>query len=109
LRPPDEREFLIVRKALSGVARMSYRAKEGFQPRFGRARIIQTLLGSQAKEVTENWLDRLPVYGLLKASSSNYLYQLFREMEESGLIYSTGGQYPLIRLTERGFGATHIR
>jgi ATP-dependent DNA helicase RecQ len=109
LRPPDERELLIVRKALSGVARMSYRAKEGFQPRFGRARIIQTLLGSQAKEVTEYGLDTLTVYGLLRASSSSYLHQLFREMEESGLIYSTGGQYPLIGLTELGVGVMQNR
>jgi ATP-dependent DNA helicase RecQ len=109
LRPPDERELLIVRKALSGVARMSYRAKEGFQPRFGRARIVQTLLGSQAKEVTEYGLDTLTVYGLLRASSSNYLHQLFREMEESGLIYSTGGQYPLIGLTELGVAAMQNR
>jgi ATP-dependent DNA helicase RecQ len=109
LRPPDERELLIVRKALSGVARMSYRTKEGFQPRFGRARIIQTLLGSQAKEVTEYGLDTLTVYGLLRASSSSYLHQLFREMEESGLIYSTGGQYPLIGLTELGVGVMQNR
>ena len=109
LRPPDERELLIVRKALSGVARMSYRAKEGFQPRFGRARIVQTLLGSQAKEVTEYGLDTLTVYGLLRASSSNYLHQLFREMEESGLIYSTGGQYPLIGLTELGVAVMQNR
>src|SRR3984893_2006429 len=109
LRPPDERELLIVRKALSGVARMSYRAKEGFQPRFGRARIVQTLLGSQAKEVTEYGLDTLTVYGLLRASSSNYLHQLFREMEESGLIFSTGGQYPLIGLTELGVAVMQNR
>jgi ATP-dependent DNA helicase RecQ len=109
LRPPDERELLIVRKALSGVARMSYRASEGFQPRFGRARIIQTLLGSQAREMTEYGLDALTVYGLLRASSSNYLHQLFREMEESGLIYSTGGQYPLIGLTELGVAVMQNR
>jgi ATP-dependent DNA helicase RecQ len=88
---------------------MSYRASEGFQPRFGRARIIQTLLGSQAREMTEYGLDALTVYGLLRASSSNYLHQLFREMEESGLIYSTGGQYPLIGLTELGVAVMQNR
>ncbi len=102
VRQPEESESLVVRKALSGVARMSYRTKGGFQPRFGRARIIQTLLGSRAKEVTDYGLNMLTVYGLLRATSSNYLYELFREMEESGLIYSTGGQYPLIGLTELG-------
>jgi ATP-dependent DNA helicase RecQ len=38
----------------------------------------------------------------LKQKSSNYLHELFREMEEAGLIYSTGGQYPMIGLTESG-------
>jgi ATP-dependent DNA helicase RecQ len=102
LRQPEENELLLVRKALSGVARMSHRAEGGFQPRFGRARIIQTLLGSHAKEVTDYGLNTLTVYGLLRSLSSNYLHELFREMEESGLVYSTGGQYPLIGLTELG-------
>jgi ATP-dependent DNA helicase RecQ len=109
VRAPEENEFLIVRKALSGVARMSHRTKAGFQPRFGRARIIQTLLGSQAKEVTDYGLNTLTVYGLLRATSSNYLHELFREMEESGLIYSTGGQYPLIGLTELGVAVMQNR
>ena len=102
VRPPDEHELLIVRKALSAVARMSYRTREGFQPRFGRFRIILTLLGSDAKEVTENDLNKLTVYGLLRASSPSYLSAFFRELEECGLIYSTGGQYPLVGLTELG-------
>ena len=35
-RAPDEDEALIVRKALSGVARMSWRGGQGCEPRFGR-------------------------------------------------------------------------
>ena len=34
IRPPSDEELLVVRKALSGVARMCYRTKEGFMPRF---------------------------------------------------------------------------
>ena len=109
VRPPDESELLIVRKALSGVARMCYRTKQGFQPRFGRARIILTLLGSQAKEVIDYDLNTLTIYGLLRAASSNYLYALFRELEEAGLIYSTGGQYPLVGLTELGVAVMQNR
>jgi ATP-dependent DNA helicase RecQ len=47
-------------------------------------------------------LDELTTYGLLKTHSSNYLYELFRELEETKLIYSTGGQYPMVGLTELG-------
>jgi len=88
---------------------MCYRTKEGFKPRFGRVRIILTLLGSQAREVTDYGLNTLTVYGLLRSTSSNYLHALFRELEESGLIFSTGGQYPLIGLTETGIAVMQNR
>ena len=102
IRPPSEEELLLVRKALSGVARMCYRTKEGFMPRFGRNRVIQVLVGSQGKEVLDAGLNELTTYGLLKQKSTNYLHELFREMEEAELIYSTGGQYPMIGLAELG-------
>jgi ATP-dependent DNA helicase RecQ len=102
IRPPSDEELLVVRKALSGVARMCYRTKEGFMPRFGRNRVIQVLVGSQGKEVLDAGLNELTTYGLLKQKSTNYLHELFREMEEAELIYSTGGQYPMIGLAELG-------
>jgi ATP-dependent DNA helicase RecQ len=102
LRPPSEEELLVVRKALSAVARMCYRTKEGFVPRFGRNRVIQVLVGSRGKEILDARLDELTTYGLLKQKSSSYLHELFRELEEAGLIYSTGGQYPMIGLTDTG-------
>jgi ATP-dependent DNA helicase RecQ len=102
IRPPTEEELLVVRKALSGVARMCYRTKDGFMPRFGRNRVIQVLVGSHGKEVLDAGLNELSTYGLLKQKSTNYLHELFREMEEAALIYSTAGQYPMIGLAELG-------
>jgi ATP-dependent DNA helicase RecQ len=102
IRPPTEEELLVVRKALSGVARMCYRTKDGFMPRFGRNRVIQVLVGSHGKEVLDAGLNELSTYGLLKQRSTNYLHELFREMEEAALIYSTAGQYPMIGLAELG-------
>jgi ATP-dependent DNA helicase RecQ len=102
LRQPTNEELLVVRKALSAVARMCYRTKEGFIPRFGRNRVIQVLVGGRGKEIFDAGLSELTTYGLLKQKSPNYLHELFREMEEAGLIYSTGGQYPMIGLTESG-------
>jgi ATP-dependent DNA helicase RecQ len=102
IRPPTDEELLVVRKALSGVARMCYRTREGFMPRFGRSRVIQVLMGSHAKEVLDAGLSELTTYGLLKQKSTNYLHELFREMEEAALIYSTGGEYPMIGLAELG-------
>jgi ATP-dependent DNA helicase RecQ len=109
LRAPSETELLTVRKALSGVARMSFRTNEGFVPRFGRTRVIQVLLGSQAKEVLDARLNELTTYGLLREKRPNYLYELFRELEEAKLIYSTGGQYPMIGLTELGIAVMQNR
>jgi len=102
MRPPTEEEFLVVRKALSGVARMCHRTKDGFQPRFGRNRVIQVLVGSQSKEILDAGLNELTTYGLLKNRSTNYLHELFREIEEAKFIYSTGGQYPMIGLADLG-------
>ena len=102
IRPPTEEERLVVRKALSGVARMCHRTAEGFMPRFGRNRVIQVLLGSHGKEVVDAGLNELTTYGLLKQKSTNYLHELFREMEEAELIYSTSGQYPMIGLGKLG-------
>ncbi len=102
VREPSDEERLTVRKLLSGVARMSHRTEKGFLPRFGRTRMIQVLLGSKAREVSDAQLDRLSTYGLLKEKSANYLHELFRELEEARLLYSTGGQYPTISLTPAG-------
>ena len=109
LRPPTEDELLLVRKTFSCIARMCFRSEEGFVPRFGRNRVIQVLLGSKAKEIVDARLDELTTYGLLKTSSANYLYELFRELEEAKLIYSTGGQYPMIGLTELGVAVMQNR
>jgi ATP-dependent DNA helicase RecQ len=109
LRSPTEDELVTARKALSCVARMSIRTGEGFVPRFGRNRVIQVLLGSQAKEIIDARLDELTTHGLLKAKSANYLYELFREFEEAKLVYSTGGQYPVIGLTDLGIAVMQNR
>jgi ATP-dependent DNA helicase RecQ len=109
LRSPTEDELVTARKALSCVARMSIRTGEGFVPRFGRNRVIQVLLGSQAKEIIDARLDELTTHGLLKTKSANYLYELFREFEEAKLVYSTGGQYPVIGLTDLGIAVMQNR
>ncbi len=101
-RPPNELEALIVRKALSGVARMSLRSGETWQPRLGRGRIVQTLVGSRSREIIDAQLDQLSTYGLLKTEGAAYGIQLLRELQDRGLLISSGGQYPMVTLTTRG-------
>ena len=102
VREPTEEEALIVRKALSGVARMSIQTSEGWQPRFGRGRIVQTLVGSRSREIISARLDQLSTYGILKSEGVSYLNQLLRELQECGLLISSTGEYPMITLTEPG-------
>ena len=101
-RAPNEDEALIVRKALSGVARMSARGEEVWEPRFGRGRIVQTLVGSRSREIIQARLDQLSTYGLLKSEGVAYLNQLMRELQDAGMLISSGGQYPMVTLTKLG-------
>jgi ATP-dependent DNA helicase RecQ len=101
-RAPSTDEALIVRKALSGVARMSGRGGEGWEPRFGRGRIVQTLVGSRSREIIQARLDQLSTYGLLQSEGVAYLNQLLRELQDAGMLVSSGGQYPMVTLTQLG-------
>jgi len=101
-RAPTADEALVVRKALSGVARMSTRGGEEWQPRFGRGRIVQTLVGSRSKEIIQARLDQLSTYGLLKSEGVAYLNQLMRELQDAGMLISSGGEYPMVTLTKLG-------
>ncbi len=102
-RPGSDAESMIARKALSGVARMSDRlGRLEWRPRFGRARIVQCLLGSNAAAVKQAGLDQLSTHGLLKEEGRDYLNALFRELERAGLVYTAEGEYPLFGITEAG-------
>lgn len=103
VRPLNEHEMVIVQKALSGVARMSYRqGKHQWKPRFGRDRIIKCLLGSRAKPIVDAGLDKLPTWGLLKSHTPDFVSNLFNAMIQQGLLEVAEGEYPLLQLTELG-------
>lgn len=108
-REPNEEECLIVRKALSGVARMSQRSGDTWEGKFGRGRVVQMLVGSRSREVLNARLDELSTYGLLKDIGTAYLNALFREMQEIGLVRISIGEYPLITLTAKGEAVMHAR
>ena len=97
-----EAEALLVRKALSGVARMSQKTKDGWQGRFGRGRVVQMLMGSKSQEILRVRLNELTTYGLLKECGTAYLNELFRSLHDAALVYTQKGEYPLITLTLLG-------
>lgn len=97
-------EMEMLRKALSGVARMSQKEDDGsWTPRYGKGRIIAMLQGSKSKEIVDAGLDELTTYGLLKHFGQAGLQALFKEMEKSQLVHTvTEGDYPLLTLTDKG-------
>ena len=102
-RAPTPEEELIVKKALSGVARMSRRTADGWEARFGRGRIVQMLAGSKSQEIVSAGLDRLSTYGILKEKGAGYLNGLMRSLADAGLVHTvTSGEYPLMTLTPLG-------
>jgi ATP-dependent DNA helicase RecQ len=104
-REPTEEEHLVVRKVLSGVARMSRRSSEGWQGIFGRGRIVQMLTGSKSQEVLRVRLHELSTYGMLKVKGTAYLNELFHSLHDSGLLVTQRGDYPLVTLTPLGESA----
>ena len=102
LRSLTAEEILIVRKALSGVARMSRRTADGWEPRYGRGRIVQMLAGSRSQEVLSAGLDQLTTYGLLKEQGAGFLNGLMRSLSDAGLVLTVTGEYPLLTLTPLG-------
>jgi ATP-dependent DNA helicase RecQ len=81
---------------------MSMRTGGDWEPRFGRGRIVQTLVGSRSREIIQARLDQLSTYGLLKSEGVAYLNQLMRELQDSGMLISSGGEYPMVTLTRLG-------
>jgi len=101
-RPPTTAEQLVVRMALSGVARMSRRTRDGWEARFGRGRIVQMLAGSKSQEIISVRLDQLSTYGILRDQGTGYLNGLMRSLSDAGLVCTVTGEYPLLTLTPLG-------
>jgi len=98
----DEDEHLIVRKALSGVARMSRKNANGWEGIFGRGRVVQMLVGSKSQDILRCNLEKLTTYGILKNEGTAFINALFRSLLDAGLIIIQKKEYPLITLTSRG-------
>ncbi|MEX1114923.1 MAG: ATP-dependent DNA helicase RecQ [Akkermansiaceae bacterium] len=101
-RAPTPEEEITVRKALSGVARMSRRTANGWEARFGRGRIVQMLAGSKSQEIISARLDTLTTYGILREKGPGYLNGLMRSLADAGLVQTVTSEFPLMTLTPLG-------
>ena len=98
----NDAQKLLLRKCLSGVARLSHRTAAGWHPRFGKGKIIQHLLGKNKKDFNQRGLTKISTYALLQDQEDSILRALFHSMEEAQLVYTTGEEYPLLTLTDLG-------
>lgn len=101
-REGTKEEMLLLRKCLSGVARMSHRNSLGWTARFGKNKIIHVLRGSKRKEIVEKNLDQLSTFGLLENEEEPFVRALFEAMEDGGLACFQGEEFPMFTLTMKG-------
>ena len=106
--PPAEQlsdeELTIVRKALSGIARMSYKTSDRhvWRPRFGREKVALCLLGSRDMKILSAGLEKLSTFGILKPYGGTFVRELITQLIEANLAYMEDGDYPLLGITRLG-------
>jgi ATP-dependent DNA helicase RecQ len=96
-RTPSEGEWLVIQKILSCVARM--------RGRYGRARVVQVLMGSQAKEVRGTHLTRLSTYGILQGTPRSLIDAYLDVLLEADCVQVVGDEFPKLELTSLGGAA----
>jgi ATP-dependent DNA helicase RecQ len=91
---PDPDATLIVRKALSGVARI--------HRRFGLQAAVRLLRGEADPRLEREGLDRTPTFGVLRERSEQWLQRLLRRCVSAGWVDFTADERPVVVLTESG-------
>lgn len=96
-----EEQWVAVQKILSTVARL-----EG---QYGRARIAELLHGAKTKGILQARLDQHRGYGLLKDWSRAAILHAIDGLLEDGCLEQDLGEYPTLKLTNRGREAVFRR
>ena len=89
-----ERVSLIVRKALSGVARV--------HGRFGLQTVVKLIHGDTDDRIERAGLTRVPTFGNLKEHGGTWLLALLRRCVSAGWVSFSGRERPVVILTEEG-------
>lgn len=96
-RDLTDSELIALKKMLSCVARM--------RGNFGKAKVVQVLKGSRAKDIRDHRLDQLSTHGILKDWGQTALSSFLSECIKRRLVVETRdsqGRYPKVELTELG-------
>ena len=90
----SEETTLLVRKALSGVARI--------HGRFGLQLAAKLLRGVEDERLERHGLNRVTTFGILKQHSDDWLTRLLRRCVTAGWVDFSGGDRPVVVLTQEG-------
>jgi ATP-dependent DNA helicase RecQ len=90
----QEAVTLLVRKALSGVARV--------HGRFGMMAAVRLLRGAADERLTRAGLDQTSTFGVLREHVEEWLQRLLRRFVTAGWVEFSTGERPVVRLTEAG-------
>jgi ATP-dependent DNA helicase RecQ len=88
---------LIVRKALSAVARV--------HRRFGLTAAVKLLRGEDDPRLVRAGLEKTPTFGALREHAEDWLLKLLRRCVTAGWVDFTTGDRPLVLLTDEGRAA----
>ncbi|HEX4996344.1 MAG TPA: ATP-dependent DNA helicase RecQ [Methylomirabilota bacterium] len=89
-----ERTSLIVRKALSGVARV--------HERFGLQTVVKLVRGEPDERLERAGLTRVPTHGNLREHPEAWILALLRRCVSAGWVSFSGRERPVVVLTEEG-------
>ena len=101
-RAPTDDEALVVKKILSGVARMSRKQGGVWEAKYGRGKIVQMLVGSKSQDILSAGLHQLTTYGILKDKGTGYVNGMMRSLTDAGILRTEAGEYPVMTLTAHG-------
>jgi len=90
----QEQATLVVRKALSAVARV--------HRRFGIGAAVKLLRGTSDPRLERAGLHQTPTFGALRERSEDWLLRLLRRCVTAGFVDFTPGERPVALLTEAG-------
>ncbi len=96
-----EETTTIVRKALCGVARI--------HGRFGIQAAAKLLRGVEDDRLQRGGLEDTPTFGALAEHSEEWLLRLLRRCVTAGWVDFTGGERPVVIVTDEGQSVIHAR
>ena len=84
------------------AARTMLSCVQRFNGRFGRGKFSLILTGARRTEVLTLHLDRSAFFGTLRTMKQTEVMEFLKALEKEDLLETTGGDYPCLRLTEKG-------